>query len=184
MQLCTRQIVHMICGISLLLLADAGIVCAYNPASFEGDGAITDRGFWSYKPRYKIELRPQFSLAAVARHVFNFKGVPSAPLSVFLVIQDNNDASEDLLRMLRTTIELTLGDSSGKEVCHAVGPLRDWKLMWTSERRGAYWQRQCTELRLRAREWYTVTIAVSDVDLTAPSFRVQPMLSGGGWDSP
>jgi hypothetical protein len=183
-QVGTRQVVRMVQIVAtFMVLMVASIVYAYKPSSFEGDGAITDRGFWSYKPRYRIELRPSLSLSTPDRRQFRFRGLPSDPLSVFLVIQDGGHDYERL-RMLSTVVDLALADMNGTEVCRAVGPLSDWKLMWSSRHDGAYWQRQCTELRLQSSGWYTLIVAVSNVDLASPPLKVAPLLSGGGWDSP
>jgi len=156
------------------------IGCAYNPGSFEGDGTATDRGFWSYRPRYRIELRPRISPAAPDRHEFRFRGVPSDPLSVF----DEGGQDYERLRRLRTSAGMTLTDANGTVVCRAAGSLSDWTLMWSTGRGGAYWQRPCVDLGLRNNEWYTLNVMVNDVDPASPPLRVTPILSGGGWDSP
>jgi hypothetical protein len=186
MHLATRQCARIVRVVTtfIIVLTVIDIVGAYNAGTFEGDGAITDRGFWSFRPRYRVELRPNISLATPDRRQFRFRGLPPDPLSLFLVIQDSAGHEYEQLRVLSTSVDLTLSGHSGTEVCRAVGPLRDWKLMWSSGRDRAYWQRQCTELRLQSREWYTLTVAVSDVDSASPPVRVAPVLSGGGWDSP
>jgi len=176
------RIVLIVAAIALLM--DVSSVYAYDPANFEGDGAIVDRGFWSYKPRYRIELQPHVSLAASDRRQFRFRGVPTDPLSIFLVIQDNSHYEYEQLRRISTVVDLTLTDATGREVCRAVGPLSDWKLMWSRGRDGAYWQHQCTELRLRSTESYVLVVAVSRIDLVSPPLRISALLSGGGWDSP
>ena len=170
---------------AIIVLMDAGTVRAYDPNAFEGDGAIADLGFWSYRPRYRIELQPALSLTTPGRRQFRFKGVPTDPLSVFLIIQNDGDYQYERLRGLSTMVDLILEDESGRAVCRAVGVLSDWKLMWSGGGHGgAYWQRQCMDLRLGRREWYTLVVSVSNVDSVSPPLRVSPLLSGGGWDSP
>ena len=168
----------------MIVLTVIDTAYAYDSGTFEGDGAVTDRGFWSYGPRYRIELRPNLSLATPDRRQFRFRGLPSDPLSLFLAIQDRAGHEYERLRILGTLVDLTLADNRGTEVCRAVGPLRDWQLMWSGGGDGAYWRRPCTELRLQSREWYTLIVVVSDVDSASPAIRVAPVLSGGGWDSP
>lgn len=167
-----------------MVVMATSIGCAYDAGSFEGDGAATDRGFWSYRPRYRIELRPSISLAAPDRHEFRFRGLPSDPLSVFLAIQDEGRQDYERLRRLRTSVGMTLTDGSGTVVCRAAGALSDWTLMWSTGRVGAYWQRPCVDLRLGNNEWYTLNVMLDDVDPASPPLRVTPILSGGGWDSP
>jgi hypothetical protein len=184
-QFCFRQTVQIaqtaiVCG----LLMIAGIVDAYSTRTFEGDGVISDQGFWSYKPRYRIELRPTLSLTTMGRHQFRFRGVPADPLSGFLVIQNSEHHDYERLRTLSTMVELTLADSNDMTVCRASGPLSDWTLMWSSGRSGAYWQRQCTDLRLQTNQWYVLSVAVRSVDSSSPPVRVVAQLTGGGWDSP
>ena len=186
MQAATRHGVRSAWVVTTLMvvLTVIDVVCAYDTSTFEGDGAITDRGFWSFRPRYRIELRPDLSLAAPDRRQFRFRGLPSDSLSLFLVIRDSAGHDYERFRMLSTLVDLTLADNSGTEVCRAVGPLRDWTLMWSGGRDRAYWQRQCTDLRLQSRDWYTLIVAVRDVDSASPPVSVAPVLSGGGWDSP
>jgi hypothetical protein len=182
---CFRHIVQITeTALVCCLLMIAGVVDAYNPRAFEGDGVIADQGFWSYKPRYRIELRPTLSLTTVGLYQFRFRGVPADPLSLFLVVQDNKDHDYERLRALGTVVELTLADSSDRTVCRAGGPLSEWTLMWSSGRTGAYWQRQCTDLRLQNNQWYLLSVAVRSVDSNSPPLRVVAQLTGGGWDSP
>ena len=170
--------------IACLVVTVTSMACAYDPGTFEGDGVVTDRGFWSYRPRYSIELRPSASLAVPDRHQYRFRGLPSESLSVLLVVQDVSMQDHERLKQLTTTVELALADSTGKVACHVAGPLTNWKLMWTTGRGGAYWRRECVDLQLQPREWHTLVVVVTNVETGLPPLRIVPLLSGGGWDSP
>ena len=103
-------------------------------------------------------------------------------MTLSLVIRAAGDQEYERLRRLTTSVDLTLSQNDGTVVCRAIGPLSDWKLMWSRESRGAYWQPSCVDLQLRDREAYRLSVTVSNAD-TSLNVTVVPLLSGGGWDS-
>jgi hypothetical protein len=156
--------------------------CGYLRQGFDGDGTVTDHGFWSYRPRYEIALRPALALSEPGSFQYRFRGLPDEALSLSLAVRPARDEQHEQLKQLETVVDLTLRRNDGAVMCRAAGPLKDWKLMWSREPSAEYWQPSCLNLRLRDREGYTLSVTVSPSD--APlSVTVVPLLSGGGWDS-
>jgi len=175
-----RAIVAIARRLSVLLSMFLMAACVLRSMPFEGDATLSDRGYWSYSPRYKIDF-PGFSLREPGEYLFRFRGVPDVALSLTLPVQ--SDLPDTRLKTVTTWVDAQLANGSGKPVCEATGALKDWVLMSSSTQEQAYWQKQCTELRLRNDEWYSLRVRVTNIEALSATTKITPRLSGGGWDS-
>jgi hypothetical protein len=153
----------------------------YSTRSYQGDGTITDTGFWSY-PRYHVRF-PAVSLAEPGEHTFTCRGLPPVPLTATLQLV--GQGQYELLGGLKTRVHLKVSDDAGATVCEAMGPLNAWKLMWIPyDNTGAYWHPTCTDVVLRSGRTYRLTLTVTDIDGRSSPLLVEPMLEGGGNELP
>src|SRR5262245_45787194 len=67
----------------------------YGPASFTGDGRLSDDGFWTY-PRYRISF-PSVSLNRSTNRSFQIQNFPSVPWTFGLRIHDRREL--DVVRL-------------------------------------------------------------------------------------
>jgi hypothetical protein len=165
--------------VAAIILSVTWLVLPYKAIRYRGDGAITDRGFWSY-PRYRIQL-PQVELTANRTRLFKLTGLPPVPLTLELEVIDRrlvDPKDYDLLRRMSTTVSVKIADVHGRTVCSASGPLKDWVLTQGFQSAG-YWHPNCREVRFHEDMSYTMTVAVGGESSDSPLVIV-PTMQGGG----
>jgi hypothetical protein len=106
----------------------------------------------------------------------------SREMTLLLEVEGAKGESDRLeLTHLRTVIEVTLVNRRGRTICRAEGPPKDgvtttnWVLRMGHDE-AAYWHQNCTEIKLRRAESYTLTVRIHDVDPKTPRIRLTPIL--------
>jgi hypothetical protein len=173
---------------ALAVVAAAVVVLAwlalpYGASRYRGDGAITDRGFWSY-PRYRISL-PPMDLKADRPHLYKLRGTPPVPLTLVLEVVGPRPLEEkdlDALSSVGTRVSVTITDDHGKAVVSASGPLNEWVLT-RGNQYAAFWHRDWVARRLRQGTTYTLTVSAGGGSATPP-LEIAPTLEGGGNELP
>ncbi|WP_406696712.1 hypothetical protein V5E97_37570 [Singulisphaera sp. Ch08] len=177
---CVRLTVRWL-AVAVLFLG--WLALPYTVSRYQGDGTITDRGFWSY-PRYRIRL-PQMELAAGRPHVYRLRGLP--PESLYLTFEVVgrrlvDDEDFDAMRTGKTWMAVTIADDRGRRVCSASGALKEWVLT-QSYQHASYWHDGCVRPELNERTAYTMTVTVGGESAT-PQLVIVPTLEGGGMELP
>lgn len=153
------------------------------PAHYTGGGSFTDRGRYSY-PRYVVTF-PDIPLYESSERRFRFQGLPSEEMALKLYLKDWPSGGSDKaerLRHLRITIEVTLRDSDGRQICHASGAPEFDKLWVLTEGggRAAFYHLQCANVRVRRGHSYELTFQVTRTARDNDVIVVTPTLEGGG----
>jgi hypothetical protein len=166
----------------------AALVCAwltfpYRVSRYQGDGTITDSGFWSH-PRYRVRL-PPMDLQTDRTRTYRLRGTPSVPLSLKLEVVGPRPLGHegfDTLAAMETRVSVAMSDEHGKLTASAAGPLRNWVLT-RGDGYAAYWHPDVRDFRLRKGTSYTLTISAADGS-PAPLLTLMPTLEGGGNELP
>jgi hypothetical protein len=87
---------------------------------------------------------------------------------------------------LKTNIEVSLRDESGRIICEAdgspseigYGNPKGWVTMMGPDE-AAYWNGNCLRMRLKPSSSYSLTIHIRDIDPRTPKINLVPTLEGG-----
>ncbi len=167
-----------------IVLSVAWLFSPYKVSEYRGDGAIMDRGFWSY-PRFRIRL-PEVELTANRTRLYKLKGLPPVPLVLELEVVDRRliDPKDfDMLREMSTAVSVRIADIQGRTVCSASGPLKDW-VMTKRPQYAGYWHPNCRDVRFREGMSYTMTLTTGKEGSESDPLVIVPMLEGGGNELP
>ncbi len=177
----------------------------YDPSQLEGDGTITDHGFWSY-PRYEIRF-PSLSLKTPGTHTYVCKGLPPESLRLMLEMPDKQKKEYDAAQFLRshpnskysqaahdkqkqevvgrnaTVVQFTL-DIDEKSDLRVNKRLSDWKLLWIPGLNTGAFYYPHAEFSARTKTTYKLIFVISQVDPEGIPEEVIPVLEGGGNELP
>ena len=133
----------------------------------------------------RIPTQEEFSsipFDQTGEYVFHFRPSHSREMTLLLEVEASKEQadSRQLIR-LQTIIEVTLVDHDGRIVCQATGPPKEgvtpanWVLR-SGPNEAAFWHRNCSEIKLRRAESYTLTVRIRDVDPKTPRIGLKPAL--------
>src|SRR4030095_12778598 len=110
-----------------LLAVLVGVAGCYSTARYDGDGQLTDAGWWVIMGyRYSLDLGPVV-LTSPGTYVVRLKGLPNAQFTAGIeVVEDApiplaTSQAEDT-----TNVRLELKTSAGEIVVLEEGPLNTW----------------------------------------------------------
>ncbi len=161
------------------------VLWAYPPLTFLGDGrmlGIPIIGYW-------IRFRP-IPFYRPGEYVFHFRGAPNDEMTLQLHVKGKTGEDEAELTQLWTTLQAVLVDQRGRVICDAGGipKLEPGKRsdnnpnywIWTTPDGGdaAYYHWNCSFVRLKRFDSYTLTIRIRDVDPKTPRTDLIPVLEG------
>jgi hypothetical protein len=176
-------------GAALLAILVAGLwTFSYHTSAFKGGLRIRDSGYFSY-PRYHAELG-QFPLWESGEHQYTVQGFPPGPLDLALGVVDATYDDRTELRSLSTSVEVSIVDSSGKQLCAGNGRLdaedreQDTWVLSSSASSAWFWHNHCLQLPISTSKAYTVRIKLSEVDAHSPHKMILAVLKGGGIELP
>ncbi len=173
----------------------AGWIRSYHVWEFSGQGSISYLG--PFRPSYRV-VWAEIPLHKPGEYRYSFRGLPSEDNMNFSLEMPGR-SNVDLLSKewqqlvnLKTLIEVTLTDSSGRIVCKASatpggapfapGDTQKWVLQGGGE--VAYWHRNCLHFPTRYKSSYTLAIRIKDPDPRTPKALRIPKLEGGGMELP
>lgn len=181
-------VVLVLCLLGVTMRKHLFELLPYSTSSFSGDATIRDYGFWTY-PRYEISF-PKIPLNRPGRHVYFVRGLPPPRLTLCLTVPWPSEAmslsqSESKLRGLTSSsnVRVTISDDSGNVVCERSLSLCDWVLS-VSIADARFWLPAFRDLRFRRTCQYTVAIEVDCDNTTFEPVMAEPILAGGGIESP
>ena len=160
------------------------IVDRYPLLRFRGDGRLSGGpilGYW-------IRMR-RIPFGEPGEYVFHFRGAPNEEMSLQLYVEGKGLANESEITGLKTNIEASLSDQSGRIICEADGSPseridgRSWVTMLGPDE-AAYWNGNCLRMHLRPANSYSLTIRIRDIDPRTPRINLIPTLEGGQPDLP
>lgn len=93
----------MIAIIAILVLAAIALVF-YMPDTFEGDGTLTDRGFFG-SSRFVLSFK-EINLRDTREYIYWFKGFPASPITIGLRLSPPSEC--DSASGLTNSVEFTL----------------------------------------------------------------------------
>jgi hypothetical protein len=174
---------------ALLLLVLAVWAFSYHSFEFKGGLGVSDTGFFSY-PRYHAQLGEMPSWKN-GEYQFTVRGLPPGPLDLVLQVPNTTDADRAALGSLSNSLSVEITDSSGNEVCEAIGSLSDpttrersaWAVA-SSTSDALLWQPRCQQLTISRFKTYTVRVIVSGADDRPPHRMLKPIFQGGGNELP
>lgn len=111
---------------------------------------------------------------------FHFRQPHRREMTLMLEVDlTEGEARRVALTHLRTAIEVSLTDHSGRRVCDAratptEGMTEDHWVLQTSANEAAFWHFGCREIKLKRSERYTLKIRIRDVDPNTPKIRLTP----------
>jgi hypothetical protein len=156
----------------------------YPALRFRGDGKFSGGPVLGYS----IEFR-KIPFYASGEYVFRFRGVPHEELALELHLEGKNADNEPELRV-KTIIEASIVDQTGRSVCQASGPPLEhgqnpngWVLMLGGDE-AVYWHWNCTWVEFGPSNSYTLTLRIRDVDPKTPKINLIPVLRSRGPDLP
>jgi hypothetical protein len=183
---------------SLILTAAACL--PYSKRSFKGSAAVTDTGAFSYY-RYHFRFYPKLALRQKGNQTYEFRGVPTDEMAVSFAVVPFTAADVDLLQSLTTVLTTELHDAAGNLVCSASGPLSEslrgasvkgehgkwndshWVLAYGANA-GDFWSPACTEIKMKHRASYVLTVKLDQIDPRTPDKMLEPRIEGGGIELP
>jgi hypothetical protein len=188
MKITGRRVLTMV-PILIAVLVVAVWTFSYHSFEFKGGMGIRDSGFFSY-PRYHAQLG-ELPLWRSGEYQFTVRGLPPGPLDLVLQVPDATDVDRAWLTSLSTSLNASITDSSGKQVCAANGNLSDagnrdrssWVLA-SSSSSASFWQPNCQQIPISRFKTYTVKVTVSGGDDRSPHKVLKPILQGGGNELP
>lgn len=178
MKLSRKKIVFITVAAVLL------IIDRYPLLRFRGDGKLSGGpvlGYW-------IRMR-KIPLAETGEYMFHFRGVPNEDMDLQLYAQGISLANGSQIADLKTYIEVSLRDQSGRVICEASGSPSEtdrpkkWVTMMGPDE-AAYWNENCLRMRLKPSASYSLTIHIRDIDPKTPKIDLIPTLEGGQPDLP
>lgn len=163
---------------------------SYHKREFKGGVSISDSGFFTY-PRYHVKLGT-IPLSEPGEYTFNISGLPPAPLSLQLYVLGNSDDNRTDLAQLRSLLEISITDTSGRSLCSASGRLSaaasrsqaSWVLKGGNSVAPAFWQSACLDIPIHRHRSYRIVVRLKDVDPHSPRILLEPTLEGGGIELP
>ena len=184
----TKRAMLVVAAVLLVLFATIWIF-SYHTSEFKGGLSIQDSGFFSY-PRYHAQLG-QFPLWEPGEHQFTVRGLPPGPEYLQLYVEDATHADRAELTSLSTSVEVSIVDSAGKEICAGNGRLSDaetreretWVLS-SSASSALFWHESCREFPISTSKTYTIKIKLSEVHAHSPHRTLLAVLAGGGQELP
>jgi hypothetical protein len=173
----------------VLAIAVSLWACSYHTFEFKGGVGIRDSGFFSY-PRYHAQLG-DLPLWKDGEYQFTVRGLPPDPLNLSLEVVDATDADRKELTSLSSSVEVSIVDDSGKQVCTGSGRLSDadtrglysWVLE-SSNSHASFWHNRCQQLPISRSKTYSVKVTVSQADAHSPHKMLMAVLKGGGNELP
>jgi len=111
-------------------------------------------------------------------------------MTLLLYVKGSSGSMEERSRLtsLPTSIEATLTDGHGRDVCKAIGHPADsnedgiWVLRSGAD--AAYWHWQCNHIQMYSDESYNLLIRVVSAAQSDQKVVVTPILKGGGLELP
>jgi len=176
--------------IFLLAVLVAGLwAFSYHTSQFQGGLEIRDSGYFSY-PRYHAVLG-KFPLWESGEYQFTVRGLPPGREHLQLYVEQATYDNRAELTSLSTSVEVSIVDSAGKEICAGNGRLSDaetrdvdtWVLS-SSASSASFWHNSCREFPISTAKTYTIRIKLSEVDAHSPHRTITAMLAGGGYELP
>jgi len=176
------------------VIAAAALVLAwwglsYYTSEFKGGLDIRDDGLISY-PRYHARLG-YVSLSQPGEYQFTVGGLPPESLDLTFPIENASGANRSQLEVLSTTLDVTVMDSSGKQLCSAIGALgdaakggRDSWVLASSDEWASFWHPNCLRLPIKRSQMYSVRVRVMTADPASLFQKLVPTLEGGGNELP
>jgi|SRR6266850_338266 len=168
--------------IAALLIA---VVCAYPPLTFHGDGRMSGAPIIGYSVRF----RP-IPFSQSGEYLFHFRGLPNDEMTLQLRVQGKTDKDEPELTHLGTMLDALLVNQKGQVVCEAVGTPtlgpgeradnnpRYWIWTTSGDAEPTYYHWNCTGVRTKRFDSYTLRIRIRDVDPNTPRTNLIPVLEG------
>jgi hypothetical protein len=160
---------------SLLLTSCVAAGCG---PEFVGDGQLADKGFWSARPRYEVELQPTARLDDTSTYVFRFKGLPQVAMT--LTLRLNPDVSLEAVQSQRGRISIKIVEETSRLLCQIDSPLSELKAMQQAGRPIELWAPECRDLMFDKHHWYELRL---NAVIPGIPMDATPRLTGGGWDS-
>jgi hypothetical protein len=183
---------------SLVALQIVVVACLpYRKASFKGPATVADSGLFSYY-RYHFLFYPKLALRQKSDQIYQFRGVPNDAMTVSFVVVPFKVQEMDLLQSLTTVLTAELRDDEGRLVCLASGPLSEslrgtavqdehgrWtERHWVLGSDGDFWNPACTEINMKHRQSYTLTVKLDRIDPRTPDKMLEPIIECGGIEVP
>lgn len=167
-----------------LLLASVSIVGCRKP--FSGDGVLTDNGFLSY-PRYSIIFSPLDATNAGVRQ-YKLSGAPTLRMTFSLAVHEVGK-SEDVITRLRGpgyqgwSLSVDIRKSDGTSVARAHAPIKDWQAS-QSPQEVMLWHENLRDVSFNRSSAYEISVQVLGADANSEPLVLQPVLEGGGNETP
>ncbi len=163
------------------------LLTSYRISKFQGDGVISDTGFWSY-PRYHVALNviPLFETSA---YKFSLAGLPPEKMTLSLDLPGKSAEDRIMLSKLRNKIDASVVDDQGHVVCKVSGFISDgitesgWIITSTNSSAAIY-QKACADMPIHNHRTYVLTVRLSNVDPDSKAIYLKPYISGGGNELP
>ena len=167
--------------IAALLIA---VAWAYPPLTFHGDGRMSGVPIIGYSVRF----RP-IPFSQPGEYLFHFRGLPNDEMTLQLRVQGKTDKDESELTHLGTTLEALLINQKGQVICEAGGTPTlapgqradnnpNYWIWTTPGEEPAYYHWNCTDVRTKRFDSYTLRIRIRDVDPKTPKTNLIPVLEG------
>ena len=186
--------------VSVLAVAMLQACLPYRKGSFKGPAIVTDTGVFSYY-RYHFRFSPKLALRQQSDQTYHFRGVPTDEMTVSFAVIPFNAAERQLLESLTTVLTAEMRDDKGSLVCSASGPLSEslrgtsvkdehgrWSdshwVLANSGADGRFWNAACTDIRMRHRRSYVLTVKLDQIDPRTPDKMLEPRIEGGGNELP
>ena len=172
---------------AMLIALLVWLLWPYNIRAYQGDGTISDSGFWSY-PRYRVELA-KISFSETGAYRFRLAGLPSEDTTLKLILVDKTDSDRALLTKLKTNISASITDDQNRIVCSVSGYPSDgisedaW-ILTSSHTSAALYHRGCVDVKLSHSRIYTLKLQVNLIDPSTPNIYVVPIVTSGGNELP
>jgi hypothetical protein len=185
----------------LLALQIIAVACLpYSKRSFKGSATVTDTGVFSYY-RYHFLFYPRLALRQKGDQTYQFRGMPTAEMTVSFAVVPFDSSQVDLLKSLKTVLSAEMRDENGNLICSASGPLseslrgtsvKDEHGKWTdshwilghSGTDGNFWNAACTGIKMNRRRSYVLKVKLDQIDPRTPDQMLLPKIEGGGIELP
>jgi hypothetical protein len=174
--------------VALALLA-LGAWSPWVPLRYQGDGKLSDRGFFSY-PRYLVTFS-DIQLSQTGEYHFHFRGLPNEEMTLMLYVKNvrvDTWADSAPLTNLQVNIEALLTDDKGHLACRAEGSPapsngeENWVLTFGGD--AAYWHHRCNFVQVYPGRAYDLVIRVKNAGQAVKKVVATPGLRGGGLELP
>ncbi len=169
----------------LIVALLALVVWAYPTLTFSGDGRLSGIpiiGYW-------IRFRP-IPFYQPGEYVFHFRGAPNDEMTLQLHIQGKTSKDDPELTHLATLLDALLINQKGQVICRASGSPtlgpgersdnnpKYWIWTTSDDDEATYYHWNCTDVRTKRFDSYTLQIRVRGVDPKTPKTNLIPVLEG------